>query len=432
MPKTPNPSTNMAVNEIINVKCFEENIGKLGFDEQQNKSFFQYNPAFLPDGKYRNLFPQTGIIKRIPQTQVFSRFNQETFRALPPQIADSLPDMFGNLIFKTWLEKTQGEGRQISVLEQLAYVANRGMGALEYYPHKEISRTATIDLEEIVHILKLVLHNKKSVNSNQLDSEALLNIFKIGTSAGGARPKILISEHKETGHISPEDLAYSNDYHHYLVKLALDDTPGYARELVEYSYYLTAVHSGIQMMPSKLIDNKHFCTARFDRQNGEKQHILTATGMTGWDFKSPEMSTYENLFELSVFLKIPHAQVEELFKRMVFNVVFANTDDHLKNHSFLYQKEKDNWRLSPAYDLTYALNPLLAYTKTSRALSVNGKRREINQADLLTIAETFTVKNPLGIIEEVEGGIAFWREKALELGLEHRIIRKIEDQFVRL
>ena len=144
----------MAVNDIINIKCFGDIVGKLGFDEQKNKSFFQYEPSFLQDGKYKNIFPQTGIIKRIVQTQVFSGFNQKTFRALPPQIADSLPDMFGNLIFKTWLEKTQGEGRQISVLEQLAYVANRGMGALEYYPHKEISRNATFDLEEIVNILK--------------------------------------------------------------------------------------------------------------------------------------------------------------------------------------------------------------------------------------------------------------------------------------
>ena len=420
------------MNELINIKCFGESVGKVGFDEQKKKSFFQYNPSFLEEGKYRNLFPKTGIIKRVSQTQVFSRFNDETFRGLPPQIADSLPDMFGNLIFKTWLENSERGGKKISVLEQLAYVANRGMGALEYYPHKEISRTTNIDLQEIIDVLKLVLNSKRDTDVGQLNSETLLNIFKIGTSAGGARPKILISEHKNTGQIIPGDLEYSDAYHHYLVKLALEDNHGYQREVVEYSYYLTAQELGIKMMPSKLIDDKHFCTLRFDRQNGEKQHILTATGLTGWDFKSPEMSSYENLFDLLVFLKIPHFQVEELFKRMVFNIVFANTDDHLKNHSFIYQKESDDWLLSPAYDLTYSLNPLLSYKKTSRALSVGGKRNGITRADIIKLADRFTVKNPEGIIEEVTKALDFWEEQTLSLGLDKVVIKSIKENFVRL
>ncbi|MGK0363319.1 MAG: serine/threonine-protein kinase HipA [Saprospiraceae bacterium] len=422
----------MGKNDIINLKCFGETVGKVGFDEQKKKSFFQYNPSFLEEGKYRNLFPDTGIIKRVSQTQVFSRFNDTTFRGLPPQIADSLPDMFGNLIFKTWLENSESKGRKISVLEQLAYVANRGMGALEYHPHKEISRNTDIDLQEIIEVLQLVLNSKRGAEIGQLNSEILLNIFKIGTSAGGARPKILISEHKKTGQIIPGDLEYSNDYHHYLIKLALEDNLGYPREVIEYSYYLTAQKMGINMMPSKLIEGKHFCTQRFDRQDGKKRHILTASGLTGWDFKSPEMSSYENLFDLSVFLKIPHFQIEELFKRMVFNIVFANTDDHLKNHSFIYQEDTDNWILSPAYDLTYALNPLLSYKKTSRALSVNGKRNGITRGDIFNIADKFTIKNATGIIEKVISLIDFWEGKTLSLGVGENLIKGMKDSFVRL
>jgi len=273
-------------------------------------------------------------------------------------IADSLPDVFGNIIFKKWMESGSKEFNQISVIEQLAYVADRGMGALEYRPSKELPQSSSIDLTEIITVLKEVLQAKDEQHESRLNHEALLNIFKIGSSAGGARPKILISEHKTSGEIIPGDLNHSSEYNHYLIKLHLDDELGYSREVVEYCYYLTANHLGITMMPSKLIEQKHFATLRFDRQNGQKKHILTATGLTGWDYQSPKDSSYENLFELALFLKVPHRDIEELFKRMVFNVVFFNSDDHLKNHSFIYDEEQDKWNISPAYDITYSLNPL--------------------------------------------------------------------------
>ena len=419
----------MAKNDLINVECFGEKIGRVGFDEQANKSYFQYYPDYLQSGKYQNLFPETGIIKRIPQPQVFTRFNNETFRGLPPQIADSLPDMFGNFIFNLWLQNTRKTIKNVSVIEQLAYVANRGMGALEYHPTQEISRNTSIDLKEIIEVLKQVLNNKQGIQSQKLNSETLLNIFKIGTSAGGARPKILISEHKQTGQIIPGDLEYSEDYHHYLVKLSIDENENYGREIIEYCYYLTATELGIAMMPSKLIDNKHFCTERFDRQNGAKKHILTATGLTAWDFKNPEVSSYENLFQLALFLKIPHEEVEELYQRMVFNVLFFNTDDHLKNHSFIYDEIRNEWHLSPAYDLTYALNPLLDFKKTSRALSINGKRTDITIADLLQIAESFTIKNAKNIITKMRDGIKIWHRNSLNLGLSENIIKRIVAKF---
>jgi len=281
-------------------------------------------------------------------------------------------------------------------------VANRGMGALEYSPVKKLPKNTTIDLDEVTEILKEVLDLKKSREEKKLTSSGLINIFKIGTSAGGARPKILISEKKTDGTIIPGDIEYSSAYKHYLVKLALDEDANYPREIIEYCYYLLIEKAGINIMPSHLIDDKHFATERFDRQNGEKLHVLTATGLTGWDFKSVANSSYENLFKLCSFMKVPHAQIEELFKRTVFNVIFQNTDDHLKNHSFIYDKEKNNWSLAPAYDITYSLNPLIDYKKNKRALSINGKRSDISKADLLKIADTFTIKNPKGIIRNIE------------------------------
>ena len=411
----------MAKNNIINVFAFGEEIGRIGLNEQENRSSFQYNPEYLASSSLKELFPLTGIIKRISQPQLFSNYQNETFKGLPPQIADSLPDMFGNLIFKTWLASNQKDQEELNILEQLAYISNRGMGALEYFPSKEIPINTSVDLDQIINILKVVLDEKENLNEQNLNSEALLNIFKIGTSAGGARPKILISENKKSGKIIPGDTEYAENYNHYLVKLSLDNELGYPREILEYCYYLTARKVGITMMESKLIDNQHFATLRFDRQNGEKQHVLTATGMTGWDFKKPEHSNYENLFKLSSFLKISQAQIRELYKRMIFNIVFRNLDDHLKNHSFIFNPSKDNWSLSPAYDLTFSLNPLLDFRTSNQALSVNNKRTEIRRKDVFKIAESFTISNPKGIIEEVEDAVSYLKNQMIEFQIPKKI-----------
>ena len=390
----------MAENEILNVQLFGEEIGRVGLSRDETKSSFQYNPAFLEDNTLQNIFPLTGIIKKTKYVQLFSQFEGETFKGIPPQFADSLPDMFGSIIFKAWLE-SKGQST-ISVLEQLAYVGCRGMGAIEYIPALRIPENDTIDLNEIVEVLKEVLDLKRSTKQKKLDAQALINIFKIGTSAGGARPKILISQHLESGRIIPGDLEISDKYNHYLVKLAIDEEDQYPREIVEYCYYLISQNLGIKMMDSKLIENKHFATLRFDRQDGEKKHVLTASGMTGWDYKHSTHSSYEDLFKLCSFLKIPHAQMEELFKRMVFNVVYCNTDDHLKNHSFIFDRVNDSWELSPAYDVTFALNPLLNFKNQKRALSINGKRSGILLKDIRKLAEEYTIKNPEGVVKEVQ------------------------------
>lgn len=415
----------MARDKIIELMAFGLEIGKLGYDLDQGKSVFQYNPEFLDSGKYSKLFPF--IFKRTKQAQVFTEYQKDTFQGLPPMIADSLPDTFGNIIFQEWL--TSRGIQKVTPLEQLAYVADRGMGALEYKPVKELPNAPKVNLDEVITILEKVLKLKEDTTGKNLSELALLNVFKIGTSAGGARPKILISEHKETGEIIAGDRAFSDAYNHYLVKLHMDDGDGYNKEKVEYAYYLLAQEAGINMMPSKLIENKHFATLRYDRQNGEKQHVLTVTGLTGWDFKSqPENSSYENVFKVALSLEVPHKDIQQLFKRMVFNLVFKNVDDHLKNHSFIYNKDNNTWNLAPAYDLTYALNPLFTFKTTSRALSINGKRTNITIKDLVTIAEEFAIKNPKGIIKEVQALIPRWSALATELEISENITKAIQKE----
>ena len=420
----------MAKNQIVSVHFRGLEIGKIGYDENQRKSSFQYNPAFLEMDLYKRLFPY--VIRRSPNVQVFSEFEGETFRGLPPMIADSLPDYFGNIVFKEWLEATQKDFVNIFPLEQLTYVGQRGMGALEFSPAKDISSNNSINIEEITEVVKKVLDVKTSIEEKGLSDFALLNIFKIGTSAGGARPKILVSEHKKTGVLKAGDLETSEDYNHYLIKLSVEENEGYSKEKVEFVYYEIAKTLGIEMMDSKMIDDKHFATLRFDRQHGEKYHILTASGMTGWDFKKPEHSTYENLFKLSVDLRLPHKDIEQLFKRMVFNLVFANIDDHLKNFSFIYNLKKDRWNLAPAYDLTYPLDALKNYVRISRAMSINGKRNSINREDLLEIADQFTIKNPNAIIDSVISATKLFKSFSEKQSIPQKVIHKIESEFIQL
>ncbi|MBZ9650890.1 type II toxin-antitoxin system HipA family toxin [Psychroflexus montanilacus] len=420
----------MAKNKILEVILFGQEIGKVGYDIDKQVSYFQYNPAYLESGQYADIFPY--IVKRIKPVQVFHQFEGETFRGLPPMIADSLPDMFGNIIFKEWFEAKNKALRKITPLEQLTYVANRGMGAIEYQPSAKIPKTSTIHIDEIVEVLKKVLDVKNDTTAEALNDAALLNIFKIGTSAGGARPKILISEHKETGKIIPGDIEYSQAYNHYLVKLSMNEDWGYNREKIEYAYYLMAQEVGINMMPSKLIDNKHFATLRYDRQNGEKRHVLTVSGLTGWDFKKPENSTYENVFRLALDMKVPHKDIIELFRRMVFNVIYYNIDDHLKNHSFIYDKQTNTWSLSPAYDITYPLNINANYTNISRALSINNKRADITLEDVLTIAEAYAIKNPKAIISDVQKATQSWDEMTSQLDIPQKVTRSIKREFKEL
>lgn len=193
-----------------------------------------------------------------------------------------------------------------------------------------------------------------------------------------------------------------------------------------------AKEAKIHMMPSKMIQGRHFATLRYDRQAGSKQHVLTASGLTGWDFKKPEDSSYENLFKLALDLKVPYRDIVQLFRRMVFNVIYANTDDHLKNHSFIYQEENDSWELAPAYDLTYPLNVNLNYSNVSRALSINGKRSEILLEDLMSVAETHAIRDAKGIIEEVQLAGSDWEEIADDLKIPVDVTEAILREFSEL
>jgi serine/threonine-protein kinase HipA len=287
-------------------------------------------------------------------------------------------------------------------------------------------------IAEMAQLLSEILAEKESLTPENANTEGLLNLFRIGTSAGGMRPKILVAKHRKTQQILPGDLLYGPHHDYFLVKLNLENDPLHPKETIEFIYANIAQQLGIEMMPCELWEEKHFATHRFDRQNNQKQHVLTAAGLTGWDYQNPEESSYENLFKLAMALKIPLSELQQLFRRMVFNVVFNNIDDHLKNHSFCYRPETDSWHLSQAYDLTYALNPKLKFHKVSRALSISGKREQINKNDLLKIADMFSIEHAEQIIQDIQEGRSLWSDLAYQNHLLPTLIATIQQQMVEL
>lgn len=411
----------------IKVRIFGEEIGILAYDSIKAESYFQYNEVFLQSKRYTNIFPF--IIRRVSQAQIFRNYKEHTFRGLPPMIADSLPDDFGNQVFNEWIKSKDIDKHKLSPIYQLAYLSNRGMGALEYFPGKSLPKAGEINLDSITGILRKVLDVKKNHKELELSDLALLNIFKLGSSPGGARPKVIVSEHKKSKELIPGDVEYSNDYNHYLVKLNMDNDDGYSRELVEYGYYKLALLAGLDMMHCEMIDNKHFTTIRYDRVNGEKIHVLTATGISGYNFQDPAVSTYENVFEIANNLNLPSGDIDSLFRRMVFNYVFHNVDDHLKNHSFIYEKDNDRWRISPSYDINYSLNALRKWPNAPHMLSLNNKNTQIDTSDLLTIAKTYSVKSPEKVIIEVCKAISHWETIATELKIPERVYNSIKEDF---
>lgn len=412
--------------ELINVVLFSEEIGVLGYNKKTAQSYFAFNQEFLAKNIYKNIFP-IGI-KRINQVQLFKNQNTKTFRGLPSVFADSLPDDFGNTIFQKWLEIHKIKINDLTPIHQLAYVSNRGMGALEYVPGKVLDSSENIDLKDITNIVKEIISEKKSFSENIINNNSLFNVFKLGTSAGGARPKVIISEHRKTKKIIPGDIDFSKNYKHYLVKLNIEGRDSYNREKVEFAYSKMAKKAGIDMMPCKLIEEVHFATERYDRVNGKK-HVLTATGISGLDYTNSEHSSYENLFEIANYINVPQRDLEEMFRRMVFNFVFHNTDDHLKNHSFIYNKEYDNWEITPGYDINYSLDALNKWVGAVHSLSLNNKRKEIEIEDFLSIAKKYAINRPLDIIEQVEIATKSWREISYSIGVPNQVIDNIQKDF---
>ncbi|MBN2262573.1 MAG: type II toxin-antitoxin system HipA family toxin [Prolixibacteraceae bacterium] len=425
-----------------NILLWGNNIGAVIWDEKRMLASVEFAPSFAKLGL--NVAPLTMPLSEIAQgNRLFSfpGLNRETFSGLPGLLADSLPDRFGNALLDAWLA-AQGRTKQsVNPVERLCYTGSRGMGALIYEPSLRVSnngRSEKIDVEHLVELARLVLNEKASIkgklNNNSIDG--LNDIIKVGTSAGGARAKAVIAYNETSGEMFSGQVDAPEGFSYWLIKFDgvtnkhLGDPEGYGR--IEFAYYLMAIDCDIEMSECKLLtegNRAHFMTKRFDRtNNSERFHMQTLCGIAHMDYNDPLSYAYEDAFEVMRLLRLPYPDAEQLYKRMVFNVMARNHDDHTKNISFLMNKQ-GIWKLAPAYDVTYAYNPESRWV-FQHQMAINGKRQNITREDLLSVARNMNIKKANDIIDKVSGTLKKWNGYADKAGIPKHQANAIFSSFL--
>lgn len=411
------------------VKIWGIEVGAVVWDENRMLASMEFESSFIRSGL--DLAPVTMPLYEIRAgKRIFSfpGLSRETFSGLPGLLSDSLPDRFGNVLLDRWLAEQGRTKQSVNPVERLCYTGSRGMGALEFEPVMKLGRTTDsekVEVERLVELARLVLDEKRGLNSHlEKENIAGLNeIIKVGTSAGGARAKAVIAYNEHTGEMRSGQVDAEEGFGYWLIKFdgvtnkQLGDPEGYGR--IEYAYYLMAKACGIEMSECKLLEENgraHFMTKRFDRsEDGERYHMQTLCGIAHLDYNDPLSYAYEDAFEVMRMLRLPYPDAEQLYRRMVFNVIALNQDDHTKNISFLMNRA-GIWKLAPAYDVAYAYNPENRWI-FQHQMSVNGKRLNIKRDDLISVAKNMNIKKPNIIIGEVFDAVQNWREFALTTGV---------------
>ncbi len=395
-----------------------ERIGAVAWDERRNTASFRYDENFAAKGIELSplMMPVTGN-----KVYAFPELRSETFSGLPGLLADVLPDAFGRALLDRWLTSV---GKTFAnPIERLCYQGKRGMGALEFVPAYAdyLEQSEKLEIDSLIEVANQVLANKEAFHTNlQADAkEAIANIIRVGTSAGGQRAKAVIAYNDATGEVRSGQTTAPEGFDYWLLKLdgvtnkELGDPTHWGE--VEYIHSLLAKEAGINMTECRLYRENgraHFMTRRFDRVNGEKLHMQTLCGLAHYDFNMLHAYSYEQAFGIMRRLRLPYTDAEEFFRRMVFNVVARNQDDHTKNISFLMDKQ-GVWHLSPAYDMSWAYNPAGGWTATHQ-MSINNKWDNITREDLLSVAYEMNIKRAARIIDQVSEAISHWRQLAKE------------------
>jgi serine/threonine-protein kinase HipA len=416
---------------LAQVKLWGSTIGAVALDEPSGVASFEYDEAFASSG-----IEVAPLTMRLPgaakKTFRFPALAKQTFHGLPPMLADALPDRFGHALIDAWLASQGRTPDSFNAVERLCYVGRRGMGALEFEPGTGPKATASqrIDVAQLVALASRVLARREAFNSTLGidDPQGLRNILRVGTSAGGARAKAVIAWHPQTGDVRSGQLDVDAGYQHWLLKFdgvsgnrdkELEDPQGYGQ--IEYAYYLMARDAGIEMAESRLLSENgrhHFMTRRFDRTDtGDKLHMQSLCAIAHFDYNSSGAYSYEQAMQVMQRLGLSLLQVEQQFRRMVFNIVSRNQDDHTKNIAFLMDRS-GRWSLSPAFDLTFSHNPQGDWTSRHQ-MSLNGKRDEFVLADFKACARLAGLKRGRAesMLEEVSEVLARWPDYAAKAGV---------------
>ena len=428
------------------VKIWGELVGAVAWNKETGVAAFEY------DSKFKNLnwdlAPLQMPVRSEKKNFEFPSLRKkpggvlDTFKGLPGLLADVLPDRYGNDLINLWLASQGRAPESMNPVEMLCFTGTRGMGALEFEPVtlKESKKTFSIEIESLVDMAQKILSQKETFATNlQKDEEkAMMEILRVGTSAGGARPKAVIAYNEKTGDVKSGQTNSPKGFEHWLIKLdgvsdvQLGTSHGYGR--VEMAYYKMAIACGIEMMPSRLLEENgraHFMTKRFDRDGSStKHHIQTFCAIRHFDYNAVTSFSYEQLFQTMRELKLPYSAAEQLFRRMVFNVLARNCDDHTKNFSFRLKKD-GQWELAPAYDICHAYQPNHKWV-SQHALSINGKRSNITKEDFLIIGKAISNKKSEAVIEEINDAVSRWKNYADETKVSPRLRDEIEKTLIHL
>ena len=434
--------------EAVSVKYQEHEVGALSFDNKTGLGAFEYEPSFIHKGI--ELSPlKMPLAKTIYS---FPALDRDTFKGLPGLIADSLPDDFGNSVLNAWVARQGRSADSITPLERLQYTGKRGMGALTYSPATQVKKfnaSNKIAIQSLVSVAQEILAERNNFSAqlkhhDQQDKEAMLALMSVGMSAGGARPKAVLAFNKDFTQVRSGQTDIPEGFKHYLMKFdgvsehnksseTFGDPMGFGA--MEYVYFLMARRCGITMTDCHLLDEgdrRHFITERFDRIGNQKVHTQTLNGIAHVSYKQPGSFSYEELLGIARQLKLSSIEAMQLFKRMVFNVVARNHDDHAKNVAFILN-EQNKWALSPAYDIAYSYKPGNKWVN-NHWMSLAGKRDNFQRKDFYgfeNLSPLFTKAKMNDVIDETIEIVSQWKKLATENEVPKSLIEEV-NQNLRL
>jgi serine/threonine-protein kinase HipA len=415
------------VSTVAEVRLWGSTIGAVALEDGQEVAVFEYDSLFATSGvEVAPLaMPLSNDVYRFPALA------QRTFHGLPGLLADSLPDRFGNALIDMWLI-TQGRSpASFNAVERLCYTGARGMGALEFEPviGATSRRSSQIQVDQLVELASEILTRRTNLETAlDKDDKALRDILQVGTSAGGARAKAVIAWNPTTNEVRSGQVSAGKGFEYWLLKFdgvrgnkdkELEDPQGYG--VIEYAYSKMATDAGIAMSPCRLFEEngrRHFMTRRFDRlDGGRKLHMQSLCGLAHYDFNQAGAYGYEQALSVIRELGLPMKDVEQMYRRMVFNIVGRNQDDHVKNIAFLMDRN-GVWSLTPAFDMTYSYNPSGTWT-ASHQMTLNGKRDGFKLEDFKACAKGVSMKRgcAVTILEEVQSVVSRWNQYADQSGV---------------
>ncbi|MDP2991127.1 MAG: type II toxin-antitoxin system HipA family toxin [Kiritimatiellota bacterium] len=417
---------------VAAVRLCEQDAGAVAWNEEREIGEFEFENAFLRQGL--EIAPLTMPLR----SGIFSfpLLKRETFHGLPGLLADALPDRFGNRIIDVWLSQQGRSAKDFTPLERLCYMGSRAMGALEFRPAigPRNQQSIPIEIAELSRLAADILHHRTDWTANLKGNraEVLKTIIRVGTSAGGNRAKAVIAWNPKTEEVRSGQVPAPPGFESWILKFdgvndaALGDPQGYGR--AEYVYSQMAAMAGIEMTACRLLKEgprAHFMTRRFDRDESGKIHVQSLCAMAHYDFNAAGQYSYEQALQVIQKLDLGYPAIEEFFRRMVFNVLARNQDDHTRNIAFLMDR-RGRWRLSPAFDVVWAYNPSGDWTSRHQ-MSINGKRDDFSKKDLLAVAGQFGIRNAVAIMEQAAEAVAAWPRLADEEEVPHELRAAVQN-----